>query len=52
MNGPDVHPGANFVEQKGSKLKTFLRYGNRIKIAQELKVIFFKFSYICIILLL
>lgn len=37
INGPDVHPGANFVEQKGSKLKTFLRYGNRMKVAQELK---------------
>lgn len=37
MNGPDVHPGANFVEQQGSKFKKFLRYGNRRKIAQELK---------------
>lgn len=37
INGPDIHPGANYVEQQGSKFKKFLRYGNRIKIAQELK---------------
>lgn len=35
-NGPNVHPGANFVEQSGST-KKFLRYGNRAKIAQELR---------------
>lgn len=39
INGPDAHPGANFVEQKDSKYKKFLRYGNRFKIAQELKVL-------------
>lgn len=38
INGPDVHPGANYVEQRGSKFKKYLRYGNRLKIAQELKV--------------
>uniref|UniRef100_A0A069DY71 DNA-directed RNA polymerase subunit n=1 Tax=Panstrongylus megistus TaxID=65343 RepID=A0A069DY71_9HEMI len=36
-NGPDVHPGANFVQQEGESYKKFLRYGNRAKIAQELK---------------
>lgn len=36
-NGPDVHPGANYVQQKGSDFKKFLQYGNRAKIAQELK---------------
>lgn len=36
-NGPDVHPGANFVQQKGQTYKKFLRYGNRAKIALELK---------------
>ncbi|KAL1139349.1 hypothetical protein AAG570_006333 [Ranatra chinensis] len=36
-NGPDVHPGANFVQQQGQSFKKFLRYGNRIKTAQELK---------------
>ncbi|KAJ1529329.1 hypothetical protein ONE63_006119 [Megalurothrips usitatus] len=35
-NGPNVHPGANFVEQSGSA-KKFLRYGNRAKVAQELR---------------
>lgn len=36
INGPNVHPGANFVEQSGST-KKFLRYGNRAKTAQELR---------------
>lgn len=39
MNGPDVWPGANYVQQKGSLFKKFLKYGNREKLAQELKVI-------------
>jgi DNA-directed RNA polymerase beta' subunit len=38
-NGPDVHPGANFVQQQGQSFKKFLKYCNRTKIAQELKVI-------------
>ena len=37
-NGPDVHPGANFLLQRGSDMKKFLKFGNRQKIAQELKV--------------
>ncbi|KOB67105.1 DNA-directed RNA polymerase, partial [Operophtera brumata] len=37
-NGTDVHPGANYVQQRGLKLKKYLKYGNREKIAQELKV--------------
>ncbi|CAL9699297.1 unnamed protein product [Knipowitschia caucasica] len=36
-NGPDVHPGANFIEIRSMKNKRFLKYGNREKIAQELK---------------
>ncbi|XP_037876399.1 DNA-directed RNA polymerase III subunit RPC1 isoform X1 [Bombyx mori] len=36
-NGPDVHPGANYVQQRGLKTKKYLKYGNREKIAQELK---------------
>ncbi|CAH4038171.1 DNA-directed RNA polymerase III subunit RPC1 [Pieris brassicae] len=36
-NGPDVHPGANYVQQRGFSHKKFLKYGNREKIAQELK---------------
>ncbi|XP_067828587.1 DNA-directed RNA polymerase III subunit RPC1 isoform X1 [Heptranchias perlo] len=36
-NGPEVHPGANFIQQRHTNLKRFLRYGNREKMAQELK---------------
>lgn len=35
-NGPDKHPGANFVEQRNS-FKKYLRFGNREKIAQDLR---------------
>lgn len=38
VNGPDNWPGANYVQQKGSAFKKFLKYGNREKLAQELKV--------------
>ena len=38
MNGPDVHPGANFLLQRGTDVKKFLKFGNRQKTAQELKV--------------
>lgn len=45
-NGPDIHPGANFVQQRGSKFKKYLRFGNRQKVAQELKVhISFAFEF-------
>jgi DNA-directed RNA polymerase III subunit RPC1 len=37
MNGPDKHPGANFLLQRGSDMKKFLKFGNREKIAKELK---------------
>ncbi len=39
LNGSDVHPGANFVECtiKGVKTKKFLKYGNRQKVAQDLR---------------
>ncbi|MBN3302766.1 RPC1 polymerase, partial [Amia calva] len=36
-NGPEVHPGANFIQQRHTNMKRFLKYGNREKIAQELK---------------
>ncbi|XP_067928267.1 DNA-directed RNA polymerase III subunit RPC1-like [Watersipora subatra] len=36
-NGPDVHPGANFLEQRQTSFKRFLKYGNKEKIAKELK---------------
>lgn len=38
VNGPDLWPGANYVQQKGSQFKKFLKYGNRKKLAQELKL--------------
>ncbi|XP_037084098.1 LOW QUALITY PROTEIN: DNA-directed RNA polymerase III subunit RPC1-like [Pollicipes pollicipes] len=37
VNGADTHPGANFVEQRGTGLKKFLKFGNRQRIAQELR---------------
>uniref|UniRef100_A0A3Q2QKV0 DNA-directed RNA polymerase subunit n=1 Tax=Fundulus heteroclitus TaxID=8078 RepID=A0A3Q2QKV0_FUNHE len=36
-NGPDVHPGANFIQNHNTQMKRFLKYGNREKIAQELR---------------
>ncbi|XP_034935802.1 DNA-directed RNA polymerase III subunit RPC1 [Chelonus insularis] len=36
-NGPDVHPGANFVQEGRTQIKKYLRYGNRNKIAQDLQ---------------
>ncbi|KAJ6643220.1 DNA-directed RNA polymerase III subunit RPC1, partial [Pseudolycoriella hygida] len=36
-NGTDKHPGANYVQQKGSAFKKYLGYGNRDKVAQDLK---------------
>lgn len=38
INGPSIWPGANYVQQKGSIFKKFLKYGNREKLAQALKV--------------
>lgn len=37
INGPDKHPGANFVQQKGKTFKNFLKYGDRKKHAKELR---------------
>ncbi|KAI4807535.1 hypothetical protein KUCAC02_027338 [Chaenocephalus aceratus] len=36
-NGPEVHPGANFIQNRSTQMKRFLKYGNREKIAQELR---------------
>jgi len=36
-NGPDVHPGANFIESKDKSFRKFLKYGDRKRIAAELK---------------
>ena len=41
INGADVHPGANFVEQTmkdGTKIKKFLKYGNRKLIAKDIRL--------------
>ena len=39
QNGPDVHPGANYVQSSGSTgVKRFLKYGNRQLIASQLRV--------------
>lgn len=37
-NGCDVHPGANFLEQRGTGFKRYLRYGNREQLAQNLRL--------------
>ncbi|KAK6514336.1 DNA-directed RNA polymerase III subunit [Arthrobotrys conoides] len=37
-NGADKYPGANFVVKKDLQYKTWLKYGNRDKTAQELAV--------------
>lgn len=36
-NGPDMHPGANFLESRDSGFKRYLRYGNRDLLAQQLR---------------
>lgn len=39
VNGPDVHPGANYVEKQGDEdNKISLRYARRNFIARDLKV--------------
>ncbi|RDD41425.1 DNA-directed RNA polymerase III subunit RPC1 [Trichoplax sp. H2] len=37
LNGADKHPGANFVMEEKTKLRKYLKYGNRGKIAKDLK---------------
>lgn len=37
-NGADVYPGANYLQEKDSDFKKFLKYGNRDSIARNLKV--------------
>ncbi len=37
-NGPDKHPGATYIISPGSNLKRFLRFGNRMEIAERLSV--------------
>ncbi|KIM21606.1 hypothetical protein M408DRAFT_18355 [Serendipita vermifera MAFF 305830] len=37
-NGPDVHPGANYVQAGSNGFKKFLRYGNREDAANKLRI--------------
>src|ERR1700722_13328481 len=38
INGPDIHPGANYVQFSGTGFKKFLKFGNPHAIAAELKI--------------
>lgn len=37
-NGPDVHPGANFIINPKTDQKKFLKYGDRNDVASKLRV--------------
>ncbi|KAK9456872.1 hypothetical protein V1511DRAFT_509555 [Dipodascopsis uninucleata] len=37
MNGPDIHPGANYLVKKNEVGKRFLKYGNKAQIADHLQ---------------
>lgn len=37
LNGADKHPGANFIQQRETNIRKFLKYGNRKQILKELK---------------
>jgi DNA-directed RNA polymerase III subunit RPC1 len=37
-NGPDVHPGANYVTAGSSGFKKFLKFGNRQSVADGLRI--------------
>lgn len=37
LNGADKHPGANFIQQRQTNIRKFLKYGNRKQIIKELK---------------
>lgn len=37
-NGPDVHPGANYVVAASNGFKKFLKFGNRLDVAEKLRV--------------
>lgn len=38
LNGPDIHPGANYVLKQNENTKRNLRFGDRIKIAKNLHI--------------
>ena len=37
-NGCDIHPGANYVTSAGAGFKKFLKFGNRMNIAEGLQI--------------
>lgn len=37
-NGPDIHPGANYVQTGSTGFKKFLKYGNREDAANRLRI--------------
>jgi DNA-directed RNA polymerase III subunit RPC1 len=37
-NGPDIHPGANYVQTGLNGFKKFLKYGNREETANKLRI--------------
>ena len=37
LNGAEKHPGANFYQERKTQAKIFLKYGNRAKLATEIK---------------
>ena len=38
INGPDQHPGANFIQNGQGGMKRFLKFGDRKKIAKEMRI--------------
>ncbi|EMR10057.1 hypothetical protein PNEG_01810 [Pneumocystis murina B123] len=38
INGPNIHPGANYIINQDNRFKKFLKFGNRQKISLELKI--------------
>jgi DNA-directed RNA polymerase III subunit RPC1 len=42
-NGPDIHPGANFILNPKTDHKKFLKYGDRNDMAAKLRVNIFFF---------
>ncbi len=38
FNGPDVHPGANFIMSKDGAMKRYLKFGDRKRISRDMRV--------------
>ena len=38
INGPDQHPGANFIQNGQGGMKRFLKFGDRKKIAKDMRI--------------